>query len=62
MLLDGGRLVFRGVADVAFEAGYQAPVGVWQITPDNERALMLNGRATPSVIVGADGKTGDRAP
>jgi hypothetical protein len=39
MLLDGGRLVFRGVADVSLEIGWQAPVGAWRITPENEAAL-----------------------
>jgi hypothetical protein len=38
-LVENGRLVFRGVADVACEMGYRVPVGVWKITPENERAL-----------------------
>ncbi len=38
-MIDNGRLVFRGVADVAPAMGYRCPVGVWEITPKDEAAL-----------------------
>lgn len=37
--LEDARLVFRGVADLEFEPGSIAPVGLWRITKECERAL-----------------------
>ena len=37
--LDDARLVFRGVADVAYEPGAKCLGGVWRITPACEVAL-----------------------
>ena len=39
LVLDGGLLVFRGVADVVSDEHGQIAGGVWRITPTCERAL-----------------------
>ena len=38
-LLKDARLVFRGVADLEFAPGEQAPCGLWSINDDDEKAL-----------------------
>ena len=37
--LINARLVFRGVADVIAEKGFEVPGGLWRITPEDELAL-----------------------
>jgi hypothetical protein len=38
-MLSNARLVFRGVADLAFEPNGITPAGLWRITEDDEAAL-----------------------
>jgi len=38
-VLQNARLVFRGVADVIVEKGFEVHGGLWRITPECERAL-----------------------
>jgi hypothetical protein len=37
--LEDYKLVFRGVADIVPEKGAKTPVGLWSITPTDEKAL-----------------------
>lgn len=39
IMLKHARLVFRGAADVVPANGFTVPVGVWEIGPEDERAL-----------------------
>jgi len=39
IMIDNGRLVFRGVADVVPAIGYRVPVGIWEISPADEEKL-----------------------
>jgi hypothetical protein len=39
IVLDNARLVFRGVADVAYEAGHTVPCGLWRISREDETFL-----------------------
>ncbi len=38
-MLKDARLVFRGVADLEFVPGHEAPCGLWMINPDDEDSL-----------------------
>lgn len=40
-MLTNARLVFRGVADVEYHLTDSVPCGLWEITPEDERALDL---------------------
>jgi hypothetical protein len=39
MLINNARLVFRGVADLSFERGHLAPLGLWEISAKDEAVL-----------------------
>lgn len=39
IMLTNSKLVFRGVADLEYDPTSSTPCGVWEVTPDCERAL-----------------------
>ena len=48
-ILDGWRLLFNGPASIERKEGYQVPVLIWDIKPNDERSL-LNGAKEQAMV------------